>query len=103
MGPVSDKIATYVADVSDKFTGTAFLYRMDPPLTYQTYEVDGTSERITEYVVASAADVMFSGPETYIFPADSDGEVIDWGELEGSFRGDLCCDEAIRRAGYAVS
>ena len=55
-----------------------------------------------EYVVVSAADVMYSGPETYIFGADENGEVVDWLELPGSFRGKLDHVAALEGAGYEV-
>lgn len=50
----------------------------------------------------SAADVMFSGPETYIFPANEDSIVVHWGELEGSFKGGLDHERALRNAGFEV-
>lgn len=72
------------------FANDARLYRMEPPLEGH------------EYVVVSAADVMFTGPETYIFPASKDGRVIDWGEMDGSYRGGLSHEEALRGAGYEI-
>lgn len=67
------------------------LYKMDPPL-------EGAA-----WVVVSAADVMFSGPETYIFPADEDGHITDWFELDGSYRGGLDHEHALALAGYTVA
>lgn len=55
------------------------------------------------YVVVSANNVPYSGPETYIFGADSSGDISDWGELHGSFRGDMDHDAALKKAGYEVS
>lgn len=69
--------------------GIQALYRMDPP--HAGYE----------YVVASAASVLDT-PETYLFPADADGKITKWGELDGSSRGHLDHDRAIRDAGYEV-
>ena len=40
--------------------------------------------------------------ETYIFPADEDGNVLDWGELEGSYRGGMDHEEALHNAGYEI-
>ena len=73
---------------------TAFVYLLDPPME--------TAFGTTEYVRVSAASVMFSGPETYIFASDADGEVTDWAELDGSYRGGLDHEEALRVAGYKV-
>lgn len=56
----------------------------------------------TEFVITSAVSVPYSGPETYIFPANEAGEVTDWGELDGSFRGGLDHECAIRLAGYEI-
>src|SRR5678810_1244150 len=47
------------------------------------------------FVVVSATSLMFSGPETFIFHADQDGEVISWSELEGSFKGSLDHQKAL--------
>jgi hypothetical protein len=56
---------------------------------------------LPEYVAVSA--VLAAGePETYIFEVDESGRVLDWGELTGSFQGDLNHAEALRRAGYEV-
>lgn len=55
-----------------------------------------------EYVIVSANNVMYSGPETYIFAADSGGQVTDWLELDGSFKGDLDHVQALENAGYGV-
>jgi len=55
-----------------------------------------------DYVVSSAANVWDSGPETYLFGCDKDGNIEDWGELHGSFRGRLDCEEAIKKAGYII-
>lgn len=74
----------------------ARLYRVDPPMTYD-------DNKKTNYVVVSAANVHLSGPETYIFPANSKGEVLDWLELPGSFRGALDHTRALEGAGYSTS
>ena len=55
-----------------------------------------------KYVVASAALTMFTGPETLVFQADEEGNVTDWKDLDGSSRGHLDCDQAIRDAGYEL-
>ena len=83
--------AILVKDNLQNFTGHAALYRMEPPL-------DGR-----EFVIASATNAMFTGPETYLFPADADGRVIDWSEIEGSYRGGLSHAIALGRAGYSIA
>lgn len=53
-------------------------------------------------VVVSAVVALFSGPEVLIFPADEDGRVREWGELDGQ-RGHLDHGQALRAAGYEVT
>ncbi len=55
----------------DTFTGDAALYRVEPPMRGRYSGVGPFS-----FVVVSAADVPFSGPETYIFGA-TDGADAD--------------------------
>lgn len=52
------------------------------------------------YVLTSAAYVRYSGPETYLFPSDKDGNILEWSELPGSFKGDLDHNRAI--AGFCL-
>lgn len=77
-------------------TGTMLLWSVEPAIRYQDW--DGTKKKTceTHFVITSAADVIYSGPETYIFPANSLGEVTDWGELPGSLRGSLNHETAIK-------
>lgn len=88
---MSARVATLVKANLAGATGVAHLYLLDPPLASG------------EYVRVSATVVPFSGAETYIFPADESGQVIDWGELDGSYRGGLDHAEALRGAGYEVA
>lgn len=75
------------------------LYRLNPPMPAPDWDEDANP---AEYVIVSAVIAMFSGPETYIFPSDENGNIIDWGELNGSYRGGLCHERALERAGYEV-
>ena len=83
------KTAEKIKNLKD-FNGQAALYKLSEPLEGNTY------------VIVSAV-TAYSGLETYIFPASDDGKVIDWRELEGSFRGDLNHSEALEGAGYKVA
>jgi hypothetical protein len=87
------------ADLTD-FNGQAHCYRLDPPLKWRDWRND--LEHAAEFVVVSATVAMYSGPETYIFPSDENGKVINWGELDGSFKGALNHVTALRNAGYEV-
>lgn len=97
---MAEKKATFVRKLTD-FTGDARLYKVDPPIEQKDWE--GNVEATHEYVIASATNVMFSGPETYLFPANEAGEVIDWGELDGSYRGGFDHEAALTGAGYEVA
>ena len=94
--------ATLIRDQLPNFTGDARLYRVEPPISLDNEWDEDASDETSEYVVVSAVVAMFSGPETYIFPADADGRVTDWGELRGSFRGALDHEAALLRAGYEI-
>jgi hypothetical protein len=86
-----DMIATFIKNMElTQAKGDQRLYHLDPPL-------DGH-----EYVVSSAIVVPYSGPETYVFPANSDGAITNWTELSCSARGELDPEAAIRRAGYEI-
>lgn len=80
-----------------KGTGEMRLFRLDPPMGDEYID-----EGPIEYVVVSATIAMFSGPETYIFPANEEGEITSWGELNGSYRGGLSHEAALANAGYTV-
>ena len=93
--------ATFIRDVNPGAQQAQRLYKVDPPMEYDKWP-EGIESK-TQYVLVSAVDAMFSGPETYIFPADEDGAVLDWCELEGSFRGALDHEAALDNAGYEVT
>jgi hypothetical protein len=75
------------------------LYKLSKPIGYDDYGRKGE----TSYVVVSAADAPFSGPETYIFASDAEGNVHSYNELDGSFRGSLDHAKALKGAGYEVA
>lgn len=97
---MSQMIATEIKRLTD-YTGDARLFKLSPPL--KTIEWDDDTEKEYEYVVVSATNAMFSGPETYIFPANEEGEVVNWSELDGSYKGGLDHVQALRGAGYEVA
>lgn len=78
------------------------VYELSEPVAYESYEGDELVTKTTRFVMVSAATVMMSGPETYIFPSDEDGEVVDWGALDGSYKGGLNHAEAIEGAGWEL-
>jgi hypothetical protein len=100
---MTTKTAVLVRKLTD-FRGDARLFRVDPPMPEVETDWDTGTGRVIyhEYVVVSAVVAMFSGPETYIFPATPDGEVVNFLELDGSYRGGLNHETALNNAGYAV-
>ncbi len=94
--------ATFIKRIGENMRGDARLYELETPVYYSFYDLTTgeSGEAYTKHVLVSAADVPFSGPETYIFPADETGKVLDWGELDGSFRGSLDHARALANAGY---
>jgi hypothetical protein len=85
--------ATFVRDLpASDWRGTAKLWRLSSPHTHEWFE---DSTVTFDHVITSAANVPFSGPETYVFAANEDGKVVDWNELPGSLREELDHDRAL--------
>lgn len=83
------KTAKFIKDKISEVGAIQRLYKMTPPLEGH------------EYVIVSAVNAMFSGPETFIFPADENGKITNFFELDGSFKGSLEHKEALDNAGYS--
>jgi len=93
------KTAKFIKDCVE-FTGTAKLYELSEPVRYQT-KYDGDYKE-TSFVIVSATNAFGIEPETYIFPADGNGEVLSLTELAGSYKGGLNHEEALNNAGYYI-
>ena len=98
------KIAKFMGEAPGEWRGDARWFRMEPPMTSGEYDFDSESEVVKEYsdVILSAAMVLFTGPETYIFPANERGEIQSWIELDGSMRGTLDHNAVLSSIGYQV-
>jgi hypothetical protein len=102
------KTATLIRKL-DGFRGDARLYKLSEPVAFG-YDDAGATDHVVvsavQSVLPTPSAVFFrdldSGPETYVFPATADGEVLSWGELEGSYRGGTDHERALRGAGYEV-
>lgn len=72
-------------------------WSLDTPITFTKYTWNGTdydqSVLETDHVVTSASTNGVY--ETYIFPADSTGKILSFGELPGSKQGILDHDHVI--------
>ena len=85
----------------DNFNGNAKLWILSEEIPHgNMWDDDEPPIGHTKYVVTSAANVVFSGSETYIFPCTEQGKVLDWGELDGSYKGGLDHEQAIENAGW---
>ena len=109
--------ATFLGKVNPESRGDQRLYRVHPPLEGHDYVVvsavgdDARPLELAEnsilvlaglagHLLGKELDYGNRGVETFIFPSDNTGEVVDWGELPGSFQGRADHAEALRRAGY---
>lgn len=54
-------------------------------------------------VITSAQSVPYTGPETYMFGADENGNIVSWEELPGSYRGDLEHRFCFLNIGYDIN
>ena len=91
-------IATLIREGLPEFVGHASLYRISPEVAY---DVDGVMHTTNYVIVSAVQDHPIN--ETFIFPADESGSVIDWGELDGSLRGDPSHRKALEGAGYKLA
>lgn len=98
--------ATFIKDLEPRKRGTAKLYRVSPPLTQQCYCCDQV-EAEYDYVIASAlispGAELGDRQEVLIFGADADGQMLSSGELDGSYRGGIDHEKALKNAGYEVA
>jgi hypothetical protein len=104
--------AELIKDVSSNFQGDAQLYKLSKPVSYEDTHfkrVDGKTEwdtrkSQTKFVVVSSISAApdHGGSETFIFPADSNGVVQNWSELQGSQRGNASAFLVLGGLGYTL-
>ena len=87
--------ATHIKTLNN-WLSDARLYELDKPIEYD--ETGADKNPTTKYIIVSAVDVIFSGPETFIFPAHADGTVINHLEMDGSYKGGLSHSMALMNA-----
>jgi len=95
------KEAKFIKKLKD-YRGDARLYKVNEPVEFDRDYVLEKFIKKTSYIIVSATNVMFNGPETYIFPADKKGNVISWTELEGSRKGTLSHNKVLTEIGYSI-
>ena len=98
-------ITVKYVEESNGFRSQASLYKLSEPVEYGIkWNDDDPPLQTTQYVIiSSVVTLQFhgDGPETYIFPADKNGNIIDWCEMDGSLKGTMSHDDAIEAAGWA--
>lgn len=73
-----ERTAEFVRNL-EGFRGEVKLYKLSKPVPYYNYSEEPLP--LTDHIVISAVNFPM---ETFIFPATSNGEVINWAELPGS-------------------
>ena len=93
--------ATFVRQV--RGNGYAALYKLDGETQYD-WDDERDIAPTTQYVVVSAIPAFgaLGGEETFIFPADQDGNILSFLELPGSFQGGQDHARALRGLGYEI-
>ena len=89
--------AKLVKVLKDEPTCTQALYELNPPIVEPSWDED-EPDKHHKLVVVSAIHNEHAH-ETFIFPGDENG-ITAWGELPGSFAGEMNHAKALEGAGY---
>ena len=92
------KTATFVRNVTQGAAINQAVYLLSESYTYQR---EGDL-RCWCVLVSSVVAPDHGGEETFIFPSDGEGNVLDWGELPGSQRYTTSHAEVLRGLGYVA-
>jgi len=76
-----DKIAVLIKDNLPGYRGRAALYKLSEPLEGHEFVVV-SSVLIT--FPPSVKEFINDYHESFVFPADEEGNILDWGNLDGS-------------------
>jgi hypothetical protein len=90
------KFAYLVRPIDMKPGAWQVLYYLSEPVTY------GDDGAKTQFVIVSAIDHAVYGVETYIFPANAEGAILDWCELDGSMHDVYDHAAVLKQAGYVL-
>lgn len=102
--------STFVRDITDRQK----LYRTSEPFACtkiirepgQGWLQGRLEPTETSFIVSSwcniETEIAQGCPETYLFAANEDGEVIDWCEMEGSFKGAYNHEEAMNNSNFPL-
>lgn len=87
-----------VVDFDVTCVGDGVLWHLDKPVEYEDKEGNPAK---TNYVITSMIANLWAY-ETLAFPANEQGEVLDWGEVGGDWHVLVSHDDVIRSMGYEV-
>jgi hypothetical protein len=91
--------AELIKENLEGFHGDVKLYKLDKTLEYSEEWDDEVLSYdhivISGVRMANVGGLPVNAQETYIFPANENGEVINWAELPGSFQGYVDHEEAL--------
>ena len=87
-----------VVDINVTCVCHGVLWKLDEPVEYE--DRAGNLAK-TNYVITSMIRNMWAD-ETLAFPANEQGEVLDWGEVGGQWHELVGHDDVIRSMGYEV-
>lgn len=97
---MTNKDAIFVCQLTLDAEQDKRLYVLSEHIRYDDWQVDGP--RYTNHVAVSAVNNDWCGIETYIFPADEEGEILSYSELDGSFKGDMDHAKALSGLGFKI-
>jgi len=86
----------------DDFRGEAWLFHMEPPHEGHEYVVVSAIALKPTSITGIDNIPGLLDSETYIFGANAEGEVVDWSDLPGSFKGAMDIPQALLNAGYVI-
>ena len=84
----------FIKNLSGPWIGDARLYKLSKSIKFHKFD----KEKNTNYIIISSVELLipYNTKETYIFPADSNANILSWTELPGSYRGALDHEKAIK-------
>ena len=94
------KTAELILDNLENFIGHASLYKLSESIEEYGY-CDDDAIQLHDYVICSTTHLSVA-TETYIFPADEQGNITSWHELEGSKKDCDSHDEVLGDIGYVI-
>ena len=85
---MTELTATFVKDLTG-WQSSAKLWELSREVE------DGYCEVTTRFIITSKV-IAYSGPETYIFPSDPEGDPLSMLEMPGSMKGVVSHEESIK-------